>query len=399
MTKALFRSLALAVLPLTATFSQTQAQDWPEFKAQTIDDQVAIGYGVTTGDVDGDGKLDLILADQKAFVWYRNPDWTRFELVRDLTPLDNVCIAARDIDGDGKVEIAVGAMWNPSDTENSGSVHYLIAPEDRTQLWQPVQLPHEPTVHRMRWMELPSGGSALVVAPLHGRGNRNGEGEPVKIQAYIPPSDVTEPWTIQTIDAQLHMTHNFDVVSGSESDQPLTLITVGREGARASQWDGAQWQSRSIDRIEGSGEVRVGRSSNDSQFIATIEAMHGDKLVVYPVAGDVRSSDWSVTDRIVLDDSFAGGHAVAVGDLLGTGEDQIVAGWRLPNAAGDVGLKIYRRTAGDQWESQWLDQNAMATEDAILADLDQDSDLDVIAAGRATKNLKVYWNQRVEEGR
>src|SRR5215218_781799 len=125
----------------------------PKFEAQTIDSSIAIGYGLALGDVDGDGKPDILLADKKQFVWYRNGDWKRFVMLENLTEQDNVCIAARDLDGDGKVEVAVGAQWNPGETGNSqesGSVHYLIAPKDVTQPWKSVQLYHEPTIHRMR---------------------------------------------------------------------------------------------------------------------------------------------------------------------------------------------------------------------------------------------------------
>src|ERR1051326_7442393 len=122
------------------------------FRAVEIDSKIQIGYAVTVADVDGDKKPAILVVDKKQIVWYRNPTWEKFVMAETLTPQDNVCIAAADIDGDGKAEIAVGAGWNPNDTENSGAVFYLIPPKDRTQKWEPVELPHEPTVHRMRWM-------------------------------------------------------------------------------------------------------------------------------------------------------------------------------------------------------------------------------------------------------
>src|SRR6187399_140431 len=108
----------------------------PNFKEQTIDNNISIGYGLALGDVDGDGRPDILLADKKQFVWYRNGDWKKFVMAENLTEHDNVCIAARDINGDGRVEVAVGAQWNPSETgnaEQSGAVYYLIRPDDPTQ--------------------------------------------------------------------------------------------------------------------------------------------------------------------------------------------------------------------------------------------------------------------------
>ena len=34
-------------------------------------------------------------------------------MAANLTPQDNVCIAARDLDGDGRVEVAVGCGLEP----------------------------------------------------------------------------------------------------------------------------------------------------------------------------------------------------------------------------------------------------------------------------------------------
>src|SRR6478735_9044447 len=141
-----YLTLCLALLCFTAAAQNS-------FQQQVLDEKVEIGYGLAIGDVDGDKKPDILLADKKQFVWYRNGDWKRFVMVENLTESDNVCIAARDINGDGKVEVAVGAQWNPSETSDtlkSGSVHYLIRPKDPTQWWKAVELHHEPTVHRMK---------------------------------------------------------------------------------------------------------------------------------------------------------------------------------------------------------------------------------------------------------
>ena len=47
-----------------------------------------------------------------------------------------------------------------------------------------------------------------------------------------------------------------------------------------------------------------------------------------------------------------------------------------------------------EWQSSWLDDGGMACEDLCLSDLNGDGRLEVIAAGRATHNLKVYFNER-----
>ena len=98
--------------------------------------------------------------------------------------------------------------------------------------------------------------------------------------------------------------------------------------------------------------------------------------------------------RNVLDISLKEGHALACADFLGRGSDQIVVGWRAKNAEGKVGLKIFiplDKSAKD-WRQTVLDDNTMACEDLRVADLDGDGKLDIVASGRATKTLKVYFN-------
>ncbi len=366
----------------------------PKFEAQEIDSAVAIGYGLAIGDVDGDGRDDILLADKNAIVWYRNGDWKKHIMAENLTVSDNVCIAARDLDGDGKVEVAVGAQWNPgetSDTTKSGAVFYLIRPADPTQRWTPKQLHHEPTTHRMRWVK--NGHSSyLVVVPLHGRGNANGQGAGVKVIAYEYPADPAGKWNYAVIEESMHLTHNLDVVKKENGE---AILLGGKEGVTLIKNEADKWQDEKVYLPDngGVGELRLGKSAGQSRFLATVEPMHGTALVAYE--GLDQNLEAEASKRTVLNSQLKDGHALAVGDFLGLGSDQIAVGWRLPNEAGDFGIKLFVPKNGSftEFEEYWIDQNGMACEDLQAADLDGDGKPELIASGRATKNLKIYWNR------
>ncbi|MGK0238809.1 MAG: hypothetical protein ACI92G_002275 [Candidatus Pelagisphaera sp.] len=365
----------------------------PNFKAQVIDPQIKIGYGLAIGDVNGDGKDDILLADKQDFFWYENPTWERHlfwsvakgearESMRD-----NVCIAARDIDGDGKVEVAVGTNWNPgetSDVEKSGGVWFVGS----LGKIQPKRLPHDPTTHRMHWVKMEDGYS-IVAAPLHGRGNKGGAGENgTRLHAYHAGNNPYKSnWERSVVSDQLHKTHNFEPIQGANSSSESVVIAGGEGLILARQVDG-EWKSRASESLSnGAGEIRIGALSPNGtpQSVATIEPMHGNNVVFYERSGE----EWS---RTVLDDSLNQGHALVVADILGTGSLQVVAGWRNRDAHKRVGIRLYEPGSNGQWKTHVIDDDQMAAEDLIASDLDGDGDLDLIASGRSTKNVIIYWN-------
>ncbi|MHC4995666.1 MAG: FG-GAP repeat domain-containing protein [Planctomycetota bacterium] len=372
----------------------------PKFRAQVIDKEVAIGYGLAIGDVDGDKKPDILLADKKQFVWYKNGDWKRRLIAENLTERDNVAIAARDLDGDGKVEIAVGAQWNPgqtSDRAQSGAVFYLQRPDDLSKPWNPIRLFHDPTVHRMAWVKNPDGKFQLVVLPLHGRDNKNNQGaNGVRVMAYDMPKDVRDQWPTRTLLDSMHAAHNFDVFEydGAQGGQAnTTMLIAGLEGVKPIMHQDGDWKLRPEYDLTtamgvGAGEVRFGVNPGQGMFLATIEPMHGTHLVYYNLTSDG-------AQPIVLDDNLADGHTIGIADLLGLGRPQIVVGWRKPNRDKKVGIKMFvpLNETNTLWTSYVIDDNVMACEDLKLADLNGDGKPEIIAAGRATKNAIIYWNE------
>lgn len=361
----------------------------PRFDTQLLDDDIAIGYGLAIGDVDGDQQPDILLADKEEFVWYRNGDWKRHVMVRDLTDRDNVCIAAEDIDGDGQVEVAVGGQWNPGETSDyaqSGSVHYLIRPEDPTQPWEAVSLPHVPTIHRMRWVKMDEDQYQLVVLPLHGIGNQSGEGAGVQVMAFKPPKNPRKKWKYRVLDQSMHMTHNFDHV---EIPLGSGMYIGGKEGVKHVASYKGKWlgSPKPVVSGHGFGEVRIGNGPDNRDFLAGIEPMHGNILSIYALENGMG------TQRQVLTEDLNQGHALACADLLGMGQDQVVVGWRTPNDEGKVGVRIYVPQQNGGWAMHLIDDNGMAAEDLKVADLNGDGKPDIIACGRATRNLKIYWNK------
>jgi len=363
-----------------------------KFRAQTIDANVGIGYGISVADVDGDGKDDILLVDARETAWYQNPTWEKHLLTGSLTPKDHVCIAAHDIDGDKKAEIAIGAEWNPGDTVNSGAVFALFAPPNRSKLWEPVKLHREPTVHRMHWVLEKPDSHFLAVLPLHGCNNVKGEGDGIRFLGYRPESDPKKDWQTFLIHQGFHLAHNFDPVIWKTGEKNESLLVAAKEGVHLLRNESESWNATRLTE-KGAGEVRTGLLPNGKRFIATVEPMHGNEVVVNP---ENQTGLWS-EKRIVLDDTLNQGHALIAGDFLGTGFDQIVAGWREPSKDQQkVGLRLYAPTTedGSTWKLHTvIDDNQMACEDLRIADLNGDGKPDLIASGRSTKNLVIYWNE------
>jgi hypothetical protein len=59
-----------------------------------------------------------------------------------------------------------------------------------------------------------------------------------------------------------------------------------------------------------------------------------------------------------------------------------------------VGVKIFFQKADGSWENPfWVARDLVAAEDLKVTDLNGDGRLDLVVAGRSTKNLVIFWNR------
>jgi hypothetical protein len=358
------------------------------FEKRVIDAKVAIGYGVAIGDLDRDAKPDVLLADAREFAWYKNGDWTRRTLHPALTARDNVAIAIHGND------IALGGDWAPNDTAVDGVAKYLAFGDTPGQHLLQYDFAAEPTVHRLDFVDIRgskgdrerrgSEETALVIVPLHGRGNVDGAGEPVKVYAYLPVLQFLFDFEKELVDASMHRTHNFDVGQWNTATTQEEIVLIGAEGARICERANGAWTSRELKGVKGGGEIRMGRTKDGVRILATIEPMHGNVLALYREQGD------GAFERREVDASLNQGHALALADLDGDGEPEIVCGWREKDARGETGIRV---DSLDPARPPFALDGTIACEDLEVADLDGDGRLDIIAAGRASRDLVIYWNR------
>ena len=397
-----------------------------KFQTQEIDPHVGnVCYALTTTDVNGDGKVDLVALTEEAIVWYGAPEWKPVDILRGKTEKDNVCFQPMDIDGDGRIDFALGAAWRPADTATGGTLQWVRQPSKPGEPWTVHALGNEPTLHRMRFGDvLGTGKPQLITAPLQGRGTKGpnwNEGNGVRIQVHsIPENPESMPWPSTVAEDSLHTTHNLQIVDfDNDGDNDILLsawegVFVLSYNKNTKKFDRTKigTGNQSAKPFKGASEIKMGRLKNGQRYIATIEPWHGFQVVVYtepgkpaakgsptPTGVAEETTQGGLWTRRVIAQPVQWGHAVWTADMDGDGDDELVIGQRDKNKEGSpAGPGVYLfdpvlEGADLTFHRQVVDDGGVAVEDLIVADFNHDGRPDIAAGGRATHNVRIYWNQ------
>jgi hypothetical protein len=221
------------------------------FRTEEIEKDLGIGYAVLLADLNDDRKPDIVVVDKTRVVWYENPTWKRRVVFEGPPRPDNVCIAAADIDGDGKLDLAVGSGWGNLSSAVGGPVTWYRRGKTLDEPWTGYPIGEENSVHRIRFADVDGDGKPeLIVAPLLGKGStkeKNYMDVPIRTLAFRIPKDPTrDRWTPEVLDETLHVMHNFWPIPAS-GRKGVDLLTASYEGVSLLQPDGAgKWAPRKL---------------------------------------------------------------------------------------------------------------------------------------------------------
>jgi hypothetical protein len=383
------RTISLILL-LCLTNLAVAEDGFPSFEAKVLDANIGkVCYAVTLADVNGDKKQDIVAVSDTRVLWYENPSWKSRVIISEQTPKDNVCIAPMDIDGDGKIDFALGAGWT-----GTGTIHWLRRSASIDDPWEVHQIGAERWLHRMRFADvLGKGRAQLVISPLNAT-----VGNGARLTAFeIPKDPVKERWQPTVLNGEFNRMHNHWHVDFDGKDA-IDTLTASREGIHLVRRTADGWSKTKIGtgaaaaspNQSGAGEVKTGRLKNGTTFVTTVEPMHGTQLVVY-TPSDKKGELWN---RHVVDKGFVRGHALWTADIDGDGNDEIVFGHS--DTPKTHGVIVYDAVDDSltKWDKHVVDAGGMATEDLIVADLTGDGRPDIVAGGRSTRNVKLYVNKK-----
>jgi FG-GAP-like repeat/FG-GAP repeat len=385
----LFASLGIVAAAIALTSAGGSLQEpgagAPVLRSQEIARDFGIGYAVASGDVNGDGRTDILAINVTDVVYFRAPAWEKEVILSaGATTADNVALAPHDIDGDGRLDIALGAGWT---RQNPGTLQWVRqnAPGS-TPAWEVFPISAESTLHRIRWADVDGDRKPeLIVAPLHGKGAQgpDWDGPSARLLVFKPPANPrTEPWKVEVAGEVNHIQHNF-VTFDLDGDPQDEIVTASKEGLNALKRRADGTWARTLIGEGAPGEVKLGRVGG-RRMLATVEPWHGAGLAIYVEQPGV----WKKT---TIETALSEGHALGWGDFDGDGSDELVAGWR---GGPKPGLALYVVNREGVLETKtMIDDGGMATEDLMVGDFNGDERPDIVASGRATHNIKIYWNE------
>lgn len=375
---------------MSALMSFTEHLVWSGF---------SYAYGISTVDFTGNGALDLVTADKNVgLYWFENDGKGNFtrHVIHQKTDEFLERHAIVDINGDGKPEIVI------VDNINGSLLWFEFDGDPReTRSWRHHYITEGqlPGAYDVAVADFDGDGDLDVAASSWIRGNRfdwyeNRNGQ--WIQHRIDEDNVAETRTICTAD--FNGNGRPDLLGAARaSGQVLWYENTG---------DPVQlgWKKHVIDTpfspthghpadMDGDGDqdVVMALGMMMSQNPADYQR---HQIVWYENDGHPEQGPWR---KHVICESFPNAFEAIAADLDGDGQMEVLASaWE---ANGRLALFKHRGDPRGHWDMQMLKENWIRANSVIVADLDNDGRLDIIASAEIGSNEVRWWRNEGVAGR
>jgi hypothetical protein len=355
-------------------------------------DSVKAPYTVEVADMNGNGMMDIVVGSTGDYfvAWYEAPYWKKH--IIGTNTRGNISAAAHDIDGDGRMEVAVCSEFNMSLAKDAAYLQWYDAvakPEDE---WVSYKIDDLSFAHGGHFADIDDDGvDEFVVGTM--RGTRTPEpldwnDAGLLVYYKIPENPKEDKWIRHVIDDNVNRLHNKHIID-LDGDGRLDIIAAAKDGVlwyEPTSEEGVF--KKHVINDHDAGNVFVTDLDGDGvNEVVSLEAWHGNGLVWYKAPDDdLRSGKWT---RYVIDETFDSAHAVCCADMNNDGKIEIIAGFRGTGTS----LNYYEPVDinGNKWQKHLIDDD-MGITGVVAVDIDGDGKLDIVGAGQTTNTLKWYRN-------
>lgn len=325
-------------------------------------------HDVEIADLDGDGRMDVVARGQLAFSGAGNQVYLFFRRAqgrwdkRIIEVPQGEGLKIQDIDGDGKPDIVINGAWlkNPGRRNDEWRQHVFT----RSWTW--------PHVYVAVGDVNGDGRLDIVMSPAETAGNR------YRISWFEAPRDRTVEWVEHVVDADVEAVHHFVGIADFDHDGREDIVTAMMHQGKAptevkiyvNQDAGRTW-SKQVLSTKGSHNMRIVDIDGDGDpdlFGANWEGenQHPELWINLTCRPDIGCPCWRRHEI----DSKRPGKAVFINaaDLDGDGHIDLAGGaWWYKNPGTPTG----------SWERRAFGSPAFDVD--LLADLDGDGDIDALA--------------------
>ncbi len=375
-------------LLVTAAFSLAKTPTGKAWTKQIVTRDF-LSEGLAAGDIDGDGKKDLVAG---AF-WFKGPDFKERKQYRpgaattiEAYMEDSFLAWAEDITGDGKNDILMAR-------HPGRGLDLYVNPGKEGVDWAAHRVMAQAATESPLWLDLDGDGKKELVCM---EGGKFGYGE-------VDWSDPTKPWTFIAVSEKRSDSPYIHGLGAGDLSGDGKPDIVERHGwyEQPAEKDGAWIFHKEEFAGPGGAQMLVfdADGDRDNDMVTSIDG-HGYGLAWYEnkkaegkvtfARHEILSTDPAKKDANGL--QFSQLHALEMGDFDKDGRMDFTTGKRFwAHMANDPGAKdpalaviFYNRKEGDgvKWDSKVIDDDSGVGCQVLATDLDGDGTLEFAAGSK-----------------